>query len=164
MTCPGCGVQLANQRLAAPDRYHASGECWQLFGELSGYTLASTDATFIHQLAVDAYGAQHSGGVTKPITTAFSLAGLYLTLERGYTGWQVQQAHLELAKQRKGWPLLPPPEQTADLNVLDVLLTDTDATREERLRAWATAVWAGWQPTHAWVRETFDPMLEQPYV
>jgi hypothetical protein len=75
VTCPGCGVVLADRNLGMHERYHATGACWQLCGELSAYHLSILDTTFIHQLVTDVYGAQHSGGITKNITTAFSLIG-----------------------------------------------------------------------------------------
>lgn len=72
--CPGCKLKLPDHHLAA-DGFNSSGECWELFGELSVYNIERAELTFIHQLAVDAYGAQHSGGITKYITTFFSLVG-----------------------------------------------------------------------------------------
>jgi hypothetical protein len=60
--CPGCGVQLPDQHLDPPDRLNASGECFQVFSNLQGYTVAKLDPAFIHQHAVDAYEAQHAGG------------------------------------------------------------------------------------------------------
>lgn len=70
---------------------------------------------FHHQLCVDAYGAQHSGGSVRPITAVFALVGLYLAVERGFTGRQVQIAHMKLVKKagkRTDWPRLEPPEPT----------------------------------------------------
>jgi hypothetical protein len=68
--------------------------------------MSKNDPAFIQQHCVDAYGAQHSGGETKSITTAFSLVGLYLFLEHGYTGREVQQAHTTLGEQDRSWPEL----------------------------------------------------------
>lgn len=56
--------------------------------------LSHGDAFFIHQVAVDAYAAQHAGPASKTITIAFALIGLCLLLERGYTGKAVQRAHM----------------------------------------------------------------------
>jgi hypothetical protein len=72
----------------------------------TAYHLSSNDPTFIHQVAVDTYGAQHAGGALRNITTAYALIGLYLAVERGYTGRQVQRAHMSLAKNRSAWPRL----------------------------------------------------------
>jgi hypothetical protein len=150
---------LAGRNSGLHERYNATEACWQLCGELSAYHLTVLDTTFIHQLVTDVYGAQHSGGITRNITTAFSLIGLYLTLEKGYSGWQVQQAHLELAARQKEWPRLEPPCQTGRLTVLDVLLEDEGRDREERLWEWAGEVWHSWQHSHEWVKTTVRQLL-----
>jgi hypothetical protein len=41
---------------------------------------------------------------TKPITIIFALIGLYLHLEKNFTGKEVQFAHMKLVKHRKNWP------------------------------------------------------------
>jgi len=57
--CPGCGVRLPVSEAQPDGRYNASAECLRLYGELTAYTLTRGDVEFIHQLAVDAYCAQH---------------------------------------------------------------------------------------------------------
>lgn len=84
--CPGCLLELPDRHLDPPCRFKASGECWLAFSDLSCYMVAKGDAAFIHQHAVDAYEAQHAGGNSRPITAVFGLIGLYLALEKGYTG------------------------------------------------------------------------------
>jgi len=98
--CPGCGVQLPDRHIDVPDRFNASGECFCAFSDLQCYTVAKRDPAFIHQHAVDAYEAQHAGGPTRNITVAFGLIGLYLALEKGYTGRQVQQAQEDRAGEK----------------------------------------------------------------
>jgi hypothetical protein len=61
--------------------------------ELSYYTLAHDDPRFIHQHIVDAFAAQTANQDTNPIKVAFALIGLYLYLEKDYTGKEVQLAH-----------------------------------------------------------------------
>ena len=68
-----------------------------LYNQLALYTLAHPDPRFIHQLVVDAYTAQNADDNTKPIALVFALIGLYLHIEKGYTGKQVQRAHMQLA-------------------------------------------------------------------
>jgi hypothetical protein len=65
-TCPGCGLVLPDQHHDPPDRFNASGECWQLFSDLSCYSVGKQDAEFLHQYVVDAYEAQHSGEIPGP--------------------------------------------------------------------------------------------------
>jgi hypothetical protein len=106
------------------------------------------DGEFIHQYAVDTYAAQHAGDNAKPIGITFALAGLYLAHEHGYTGKQVQIAHMLLAKASKSWPQFEQPEEKASVTVLDVLNTPEDQ-RNEMLREWGRAVWRVWTPEHA---------------
>jgi hypothetical protein len=104
--CPGCGLILPREHCDPPNHFNASGECWQLFSDLSWYTIAKQDTEFIHQHAVGSYETQHAGEPTRNITVAFGLIGLYLALEKGYTGKQVQRAHMQIAKAGRtgrGW-------------------------------------------------------------
>src|SRR5262245_20110610 len=98
--CPGCGARLPVEEESPDSRYNTSDACWQRYGELNAYTLTRGDreSAFIHQLQVDAYGAQHVAEDMRPIGTAFALIGPYLTCERGYNGRQVQHTHMLLAR------------------------------------------------------------------
>lgn len=58
--CPRCRLRLPNKDRGMSDRFNASGECWELYGELSAYNLTRSDINFTHQTCVDAYFAQHS--------------------------------------------------------------------------------------------------------
>jgi len=159
IVCPGCRLNLPDQHLDPPDHIHASGECFQVFSDLQCYTVAKQDPEFIHQHAVNTYEAQHAGGPTRNITVAFGLIGLYLALEKGYTGRQVRLAHMKLAKTRKDWPRLEPPDQPPFLTVLDVLRAGTDAEKDAMIRKWMNAVWGSWEDQHEWVRKTTDKLL-----
>ena len=157
--CPGCHLELPDRLLDPPVRFGASGECWQLFSDLSCYTVSKQDPEFIHQHAVDAYEAQHAGGKTRNITVAFGLIGLYLALERGFTGRQVQLAHMQIARVRKNWPRLNPPDRPPSITVRDVLLEKTDDGRDRMIREWMVAVWDSWTDCHEWVRSTTEELL-----
>jgi Family of unknown function (DUF5946) len=74
-----------------------------LYHELSCYTLTHPDPSFIHQHIVDAYTAQNANEITKPIAVVFALIGLYLHVEKNFTGRQVQRFHMKLAKIRRPW-------------------------------------------------------------
>jgi len=157
--CPGCGLSLPDRNLRKAERFNASGECLETYFELTYWTLAHQDGRFIHQHAVDAYEAQHAGGSTKPITVVFGLIGLYLALEKGYTGRQVQLAHMKIAQRKKDWPRLEPPVRKSSMTVLDVLNAKSDAEREEKLMQWASSVWDTWEDTHAHVRTITEQVL-----
>jgi hypothetical protein len=159
--CPGCGLVLPNRHIDFPDRFNASGECRQLFSDLSCYTVSKQDADFIHQCAVDAYEAQHAGGKTRNITVTFGLIGLYLALEKDYTGKQVQRAHLQIARVRKDWPRLEPPARPAQLTVIDVLRVPDGPEKDAMIRQWMKAVWENWADRQVWVREMTDALLDR---
>jgi hypothetical protein len=160
--CPGCGLKLPDRNLDPAERFYASGECLKIYFELTCWTLVQQDSRFIHQHAVDAYEAQHAGGRTRPITLVFGLIGLYLALEKGYTGRQVQQAHMKIGRTKRDWPRLEPPEHPAELTVMDVMGAGTDLEKEEMLFRWAASVWKSWQHQHQWVREMTGGLLYPP--
>jgi hypothetical protein len=158
--CPGCGVQLPALGLAPDPRANASGECRSLMNELSYYTLAHPDPAFIHQHLVDAYGAQHVRGESKStIGAAFALAGLYLAVERRFTGRQVQKMHMLMASKSKQWPRFEPPGEGGPLTVADVLKVEPGAGRDRELLRWCASVWAAWSSEQDRVREMVDRFL-----
>jgi len=126
--------------------------CLGLYHELSVQTLSDRDPTFPHQLAVDAYAAQHAGPESKPITTAFALIGLYLVCERGFSGRQAQLAHMFLGQRRQDWPRFQPPADRGAVTVNDVLAAG-EGGRNAALRRWAESAWAAWNEQHARVAE-----------
>ena len=119
-----------------------------LYHELALYTLELRDPEFIHQHIVDAYAVQHAGPDSKPIAIAFGLIGLYLYLEKGFTGRQVQRAHMQLARKSKRWIAPPMPRQRlARIGVADVLAAEPGSERDAMIRSWCEAVWRDWQHT-----------------
>jgi hypothetical protein len=119
------------------------------FNELSYYTLQHPDQIyFIHQHIVDAWQAQTADAGTKPITLFFSLAGLYLHLEKQYSGRQVQQAHSELAQNKKEWPKIELPLYRGSVTVAHVLQTDAGPQRDLMIRSWCNSVWKAYQNSH----------------
>jgi hypothetical protein len=127
--------------------------------ELSYYTLAHGDSAFIHQHVVDAYGAQHLRPSASTIGAAFALAGLYLAVERRFTGRQVQQMHVVMAKTSKQWPRFEPPSDVGLLTVGDVVAEDAGPSRDEAIRRWCAGVWTAWSGEHVRVRAMVDRFL-----
>jgi hypothetical protein len=130
-----------------------------MYSDLSCYSVSKQDAGFIHQHAADAYAAQHSRGKTRNISVAFGLIGLYLALEKGYTGKQVQQAHMQIARLRKAWPRLEPPVLSAGMTIKDVFQAETDAEKDAMIRRWMEAVWSSWEDRQVWVREMTEGLI-----
>ena len=148
--CPGCGVELPGSSEPWDPRALASDPCHALYGEVSGFESQHVvELGRWHQLLVDTYAAQHAGERTPLIGTAFALIGLHLAVEEGWDGLAVRVAHQELGRRYREWPPFPAPERRGSMTVLDLALASTPEEHVERLRAWATDVWAAWADSHA---------------
>lgn len=119
-----------------------------LIHELYFYTLQHTDENFIHQYAVDTYTAQIADHTTKPIAIIFALIGLYLHIERGFTGKQVQQAHMHLAELPKLYPIIHLPVKRGAIQVQDVLLATPGKDRDQMIINWSFSVWDAYRDSH----------------
>ncbi|MEM6685513.1 MAG: DUF5946 family protein [Bacteroidota bacterium] len=113
----------------------------QAFHQLSFYTLAQPRDYFIHQHCVDAYAAQMADKSTKPIAIVFGLVGLYLYLEKDYTGREVQLFHMKMAKHKLQWPIISLPENKGAITVKDVLAATSDTEKDTKIKQWCKAVW-----------------------
>lgn len=111
------------------------------YNELSAYTLTRGYEVFIHQHVVDAFAAQHADRQTKPITVAFSLAGLYLRVEKKFTGRQVQDAHRRMAREKRSWPTFALPEHRGAMTVCEVMAAPSGVERDNAIDAWCSSVW-----------------------
>ena len=127
--------------------------------ELSYYTLAHGDSAFIHQHVVDAYGAQHLRQSTSTIGAAFALAGLYLAVDRSFTGRQVQKMHVLMASRSKQWPHFDPPRDLGPLTVGDVVAVEPGPPRDAAIMRWCGSVWTAWSSEHERVRAMVDRFL-----
>ena len=77
---------------------NASPECWSVYREVleAEYSNPLLFAQ-AHQLTVDTYAAQHSGGKHPDKSLDIHLAGLYLVLERGLPQNIISQCRQRLA-------------------------------------------------------------------
>jgi len=126
-------------------KYSGNPADQDLYNELALYTLELRDPEFIHQHVVDAYAVQHADANTKPIAVVFGLIGLYLYLEKNFTGRQVQRAHMQLARHRRRWVAPPIPERRANIGAADVLAVAPGSERQAMIHRWAKAMWRNWQ-------------------
>jgi hypothetical protein len=129
----------------------------QQYNELSYYTLAHQDMSFIHQHIVDAYTAQTADERTKSITITFSLAGLFLYIEKGYTGRQVQQFHMIMAKNKRAWPAFVLPAKRGEINVSHVLAISPGPGRDKMIHQWCVSVWEAFKDN----RKTIEDLIKQ---
>ena len=125
----------------------------EAYNELSYYTLAHKSQEFIHQYIVDAYAAQHADETSKPIYLAFALAGLYLHNEKHYSGKEVQLAHMQLAKEKKEWPVFKLPTERGAITVHDVLTSPPGTERDKMIQRWSAITWNAFSESRARVIE-----------
>ena len=113
------------------DKYH----------KLSLYTLGLQDEYFIHKDIVDAFAAQTANEKTKDITLFFSLAGLYLFLEKKYTGKQVQNAHQLMAAKMKVFIKINLPIKRGTVTVDEVLNVPNSLKKNQMIKKWCESLW-----------------------
>jgi hypothetical protein len=122
------------------------------FNELSFYTLSHPDNVyFIHQLIVDAYTAQTANESTKRISLVFSLVGLYLLIEKNYTGRQIQQAHTILSNHKEHLPGIVLPTERGEITIVDVLANKSN--RDEMIKKWCKSVWRSYESSHDQIKQ-----------
>lgn len=127
------------------------------YNSLCAYTLLLGDAAFIHQHVVDAYAAQSADAQSKPIRVAFALVGLYLLVEKQFSGRQVQRAHMQLGQHKRDWPSFVLPAARGSMTAVDVMAEREGPGRDDAINAWCVSVWAAYSEN----RETVDALLRQ---
>jgi hypothetical protein len=111
------------------------------FHELAFYTLSHKSEAFIHQHIVDAYAAQTADLHTKPITVVFALVGLFLHLEKGFTGKEVQLFHMKMVDNKRNWPNISLPDNRGAIQISNVLAVPPGPKRDEIIHSWCLSVW-----------------------
>jgi hypothetical protein len=117
----------------------------EAYDELQCYTLGHASPAFIHQHVVDSWAAQHADPHTKPIGLTFALVGLYLHLERGFTGRQVQLAHMALGRRKRQWPSFALPQDRGSVRARDVMAAPPGPERDRAIDAWCASVWEAYR-------------------
>src|SRR5262249_49567236 len=109
------------------------------YDEVYVYTLDRPG--FILQHVVDAFAVQTAKNDSKPIGVLFGLVGLYLRVEKQYSGHQVQQVHTKLAREKREWPSICFPEDRGRTTVVDVLAASAGPERDMAIDDWCRSVW-----------------------
>ena len=125
----------------------------KLFHELSFYSLSHKGEEFIHQHVVDAYTAQTADASTKLIAIYFALIGLYLLVEKNYTGKQVQNAHVTLSYQSKNFKPISLPEYRGETHIEDILNSLPGKQRDEMIYQWCKSVWGAYKEVSKEIEE-----------
>lgn len=128
----------------------------EAYQELQCYTLAHGDPRFIHQHVVDAWAAQHADKHTKPIGLTFALVGLYLHLEKGFSGRQVQRAHVALGRRKHAWPSFTLPRERGSVTASQVMTAPPGPERDQAIDGWCGSVWAAFSQDHRAVAELLE--------
>lgn len=113
----------------------------EAYDEVCAYTLTHGDPSFIHQHVVDAFAAQNATEGSKPIGVTFALVGLYLHVEKGLTGREVQRVHMQLARRKREWPRFALPKDRGAYTALDVVKVAEGADRDRAIDHWCATVW-----------------------
>jgi hypothetical protein len=129
------------------------------YHELIFYTLSQQDSYFIHQHAVDAFAAQTATEQTKPITIVYGLAGLYLFAEKGFTGKEIQNAHVNMSKQSKSFPLIHLPQKRGTITIKNVLDAPEGEARNEMIKRWCRDVWRAYETEQEKIKLFTDKLL-----
>jgi hypothetical protein len=128
----------------------------QAHQELQAYTLGRGDPAFIHQHVVDAWAAQHADERTRPISLTFALVGLYLHVEKGLSGRQVQRVHMELASRKRDWPSFPLPRERGAVTASEVMAASAGPERDRTIDAWCASVWEAFSESRHAVAELLE--------
>jgi hypothetical protein len=124
-----------------------------MFLELSCYTSSHGDPEFIHQYVVDAFALEYADENTKNIKVAFALIGLYLHIEKNFTGKEVQNAHVKLGKKRKNWPKFSLPAHRGEFGIKNVIACPNGFKRDMAIEEWCLSVWLAYSCSHEDVRK-----------
>jgi hypothetical protein len=127
---------------------------------LSAYTLTHGDPSFIHQHVVDTFTAQQATENTKPIALTFALIGLYLHVEKGFSGRQVQTTHMKLARRKRQWPAFSLPSERGDVTAAQVMRASPGVERDRAVDLWCASVWNAFRRNQDVIVEL---LRENPY-
>jgi Family of unknown function (DUF5946) len=109
------------------------------YDEVYAYTMGRPG--FILQHVVDAFAVQTANDRSKPIGVVFGLVGLYLRVEKQFSGHRVQKAHIQLGRRRREWPRVLLPEERGSVTVADVLVAPPGPERDRAIDDWCRSVW-----------------------
>lgn len=92
----------------------------------------------------------------------FALMGLYLHLEKGFTGREVQLAHMKLAREKHQWPPIALPQADSNglrgaMSAADVMRHPAGPERDAAIDDWCRAVWTA----YAGAREAIVVLMKE---
>ena len=106
------------------------------------YVYAMNRPGFILQHVLDAFAVQTVRDDSKPLAIVFGLVGLYLHVEKQFSGRQVQEVHMKLGRSKRNWPSIHLPENRGSITVANVLSASPGPERDMAIDNWCQSVWA----------------------
>ena len=128
------------------------------YDEVYVYTMGRPG--FILQHVVDAFAVQNANQDSKPIGVVFGLIGLYLHVEKQFSGRQVQKIHMYLGRRKREWPHMHLPEDRGGLTIDDVLAAPAGPERDTAIGNWCQSVWTAFGAN----RETIIALLQEYHI
>ncbi len=109
------------------------------YDEVYVYTMGRPG--FILQHVVDVLAVQNATADTKAISIVFGLVGLYLHVEKHFSGRHVQKVHMALGRKKRDWPKVHLPVDRGTMTVVDVLAASAGTERDRAIDEWCKCVW-----------------------
>jgi hypothetical protein len=125
------------------------------YDEVYAYTMGRQG--FILQHVVDAFAVQTANDESRPIGVVFGLVGLYLHVEKQFSGHQVQRVHMQLGRGKRKWPRVDLPEHRGSMTVADVLAASAGIERDMAINNWCRSVWTAFSAN----RQTIITLLRE---
>ena len=140
-----------------------------MHAEVLGFEFQHPVMLRYHQLTVDAYGAQHAGEATPRIRVAYSLAGLWLALEHGFSGEDVRAVHRRMGHPTCRWPSFSQPNADRDwMTIVDVAAAGvrqhSDSGHAHATQRWAEDVWTAWLEFAPGTDDAVEAMLRSIFL
>jgi hypothetical protein len=178
VACPQCGAQVPAGDGPVHPYFGAAPGCWALYGAVLARAYEDRRCAQRHQLAVDAYAAQHPGRSDDRRavqSVAVHLIGLHLALApatagrdtagRDTAGRDLAPLLRAAADRSVEFRALPRPTHLGAITVVDVHAASATGAPDAYLaavRRWADAVWAAWAAHHAEVGRWAALLLAAP--
>jgi hypothetical protein len=121
------------------------------------YVYAMGRPGFILQHVVDTFVVQTANQDTKPLGVVFGLVGLYLHVEKRFSGKRVQEVHMQMGRRKRVWPAFHFPEDRGTMTVVDVLAASPGPQRDAAIENWCRSVWASFSGN----RQTIIALLQE---
>jgi hypothetical protein len=87
----------------------------------------------------------------------FALIGLFLHVEKNFTGLRVQQVHMQLGRKKHQWPAIVLPSQRGAITAADVLKVAEGPERDATISKWCQSVWEAYRAN----RQTIIELLQR---